>query len=76
MPKFAFSITAPATVTARVCIEADSIEEAQAMALTRSFYTDPDNAQFELDDGNDIRDVYLPDDEDYEVIEESPGLSL
>jgi hypothetical protein len=66
MPRFEFTITAPATQSARVSVEADTIEKAQAIALEPSFYGDPDNAEFKLDDGNSIDDVYLPDEDDYE----------
>jgi hypothetical protein len=66
MPRFEFTITAPATQSARVSVEAETIEEAQAIALTPSFYENPENATFELDDGNAIGEVYLPDEDDYE----------
>ncbi|WP_327211095.1 hypothetical protein [Rhizobium leguminosarum] len=68
MPRFEFTITAPATQSARVSIEAETIEEAQAIALAPSFYEDPDNAKFEIDEGNPIHEVYLPDEDDYEEI--------
>jgi hypothetical protein len=66
MPRFEFTITAQATQSARVSIEAETIEEAQALALTPSFYQNPDNARFEIDEGNPVDDVYLPDENDYE----------
>jgi hypothetical protein len=66
MPRFEFTITAPATQSARVSVEAETIEEAQAIALTPSFYENPENATFEMDEGNTIDDVYLPDESDYE----------
>ena len=68
MPVFEFTITAPATMSARVKVEADSIEDAHAKAVTRDFRENPDNkVKFELDDGNDVRGVYIPDENEYEV---------
>lgn len=72
MPTFEFTITAPATVSARVSVEADTIEEAHEIALQPSFYQDPDNARFELDEGNIVDDVYLPDASDYVVAGGTP----
>lgn len=65
MPVYRFAITVPATMTAQVEIEADSIEEAQEMALRPSFYQDPGKAKFELDEGNAVQDAYLPDSDDF-----------
>jgi len=69
MPKFEFDVTVPATMTARVEVEADTIEEAREKALTPSFYRDPANASFSLDEGNVPRDAYLPDEDDYSVVD-------
>lgn len=69
MSKFRFTITAPATVSAVVEVEADSIEEAHAIALAPSFYNDPEKASFYPDDENKLREVYLPDESDYEQID-------
>lgn len=66
--EFEFQITAPATMTATVRVKAKSIEDAQEIALTPSWYRNPENAQFELDEGNILRDVYLPDEDDWEVV--------
>lgn len=69
MPKFEFDITVPATQTARVQVEADTIEEAQEIALRPSFYRDPKNATFEMDEGNTLDDAYLPDESDYTQVD-------
>ena len=75
MPKFEFTITAPATISARVQVEADTIEEAHAIALNPEFYNQPENATFELDEENTIDVVYLPDDVEYNVVDENkPGI--
>lgn len=66
MPKFEFTITAPATISARVSIEAATIAAAQEIALRPSFYENPENARFELDEENVIDNVYLPDEDDFE----------
>lgn len=71
MPKFRFTITAEVTASAEVEVEAASIEEAQDIALQRSWYTNSANAKFEMDEGNDLRDVYLPDASDFEVVAEA-----
>lgn len=74
MPKFLFTITAPATVSTIVEVEADTIEAAHALAVTPSFIQSPErNLNWELDGDNMVRDVYVPDEEDYEVLP-SPGL--
>ncbi len=74
MPTFEFAVTVPATMTAQVTVEADTIEEAQAKALQPSFYRDPKNARFELDEENTLRDAYLPDEDDYQVVDgPAPG---
>ena len=69
MGKFRVTITAPTTVSAVVEVEADSIEEAHAMALAPSFFNDPEKATFHPDDDNVLREVYLPDENDYEQID-------
>lgn len=75
MPEFEFDITKDVTMTARVRIKADTIEEAQAIAQQPSFFNDPDiQAKFELDEGNVGRDVYLPDESDWEEVYEAPKL--
>lgn len=71
MPEFEFTITAPATMSARVKVEAETIQEAREIALHSDFYNDPEKANFELDDGNIIDEVYLPDPSDYEVTEDN-----
>ncbi len=71
MPVFEFDVTVPATMTARVSVEADTIEEAQEKALQPSFYRDPAKARFELDEGNTLRDAYLPDESDFEVVDDA-----
>lgn len=74
MPTYEFTITAPATISARVKIEADSLESAHEIALSPDFYENlcdhPESGKFELDDGNTIDEVYLPDPSDFEVSEE------
>jgi hypothetical protein len=75
MPVFKFAITVPATMTAQVEVEADTIEEAQDKALSKDFYRDPEKASFELDEGNALDGAYLPDEDDYEVEEAAaPGM--
>lgn len=71
MPKFEFTITAPATMSARVSVEAATIAEAQEIALRPSFYENPENARFEMDEENLIDNVYLPDEDDYEELPSS-----
>ena len=75
MPKYRFSLTVPVTATAEVEIEADSIEDARDVALQPSWYRDPANAKFVMDEENLPNDAYLPDEEDYEVVgdEASPS---
>jgi len=68
MPVFEFDITIPATQTARVRVEAETIEAAQEQALAPSFYRDPSKAEFKLDEENLPRDAYLPDEGDYEEV--------
>jgi hypothetical protein len=65
MPVFQFAITHDVTMTAQVEIEAASIGEAQEIALGREFFQDPEKAKFVLDEGNTIRGVYLPDENDW-----------
>lgn len=74
MPEFEFTITANITASARVRVEADTIEEAQEIALRSDFYNDPEKAKFEADDGNELDDVYLPDRGDYEIVSAAPKL--
>jgi len=74
MPEFEFTITANVTTSARVRVEADTIEAAQEIALHSDFYNDPEKAKFELDEGNTMDDVYLPDKDDYEIVSSSPKL--
>lgn len=71
MPEFQFTITANITTSARVRVEAATIEEAQQIALHSDFYQDPTKAKFVVDEENILSDVYLPDAEDYEEV--SPG---
>ena len=66
MPKFRFFITADATMSAYVEVEADTFEHAHFIALAPSFYRDPAKARFQLDDANDPRDVYGADEDAYE----------
>jgi len=71
MPEFEFTITHDATMSATVKVKANTIEAAQEIAQRPSFYTDPKNGvKWELDEGNAIRDVYLPDEDDYQI---TPG---
>lgn len=72
MATFEFMITAPATMSALVAVEAETIEEAHKIALKREFYENPVNANFKLDEGNTIKGVYLPDASDYEIIGDTP----
>jgi hypothetical protein len=74
MPEFEFTVTANITTSARVRVEADTIEEAQEIALHSDFYNDAEKAKFEADEGNTLNDVYLPDKDDYEVISSGPKL--
>lgn len=75
MPRFSFTITAPATVSARVEVDADTIEDARAKAVAPSFHQDPANkVHWELDDNLPARDVYLPDADDFEEVPASPKL--
>lgn len=73
MPKFSFQITKDITATAQVCVEADTIEQAQEIAQRPSWFNDPTNAKFEVDDENLARSVYLPDPEEYEELQDSPA---
>lgn len=71
MPEFQFTVTAPATISARVKVTANTIEAAHEVATRDSFVNDPDNPiEFTLDDGNLIEDAYIPDMRDYEI---TPG---
>lgn len=74
MPEFEFTITANITTSARVRVEADTIEEAQDIALHSDFYNDPGKAKFEVDEGNQLTDVYLPDKDDYIELPAAPTL--
>jgi hypothetical protein len=74
MPEFEFTITANITTSAKVRVEADTIEQAQEIALHSNFYNDPEKAKFEVDEGNTLDDVYLPDREDYEIVSASPKI--
>lgn len=65
MPEFEFTITANVTTSARVRVEAETIEQAQEIALQSNFYNDPEKAKFEVDEGNPLDNVYLPDKDDY-----------
>lgn len=67
MPVFTFTITAPATQSAQVVIEANSLDEAHNIALSPEFYEDPEKAQFTFDDGNIVSEVYLPDPSDFTI---------
>lgn len=69
MAKYSFSITVPVTMSANVIVEADTIEEAREIALMKSFYNNQKNATFTLDEDNDLDDAYIPDENDYEIIE-------
>lgn len=73
MPKFSFQITKDITATAQVEVEADTIEAAQEIALKPSWFNDPANAKFEIDDENLARSAYLPDPDEYEEIASSPS---
>jgi hypothetical protein len=73
MPEFEFTITANITTSARVRVEADTIEEAQEKALHSDFYRDTEKAKFVVDEENVLSDVYLPDADDYEVVSPAPG---
>jgi len=68
MSIYKFMITAPATVSAVVSIEAGSLQEAHEIAVSPAFYNDPDVATFALDDGNPLQEVYIPDVTDYEIV--------
>lgn len=71
MPEFEFTVTAPATISARVKVTANTIEAAHEIATRNSFVNDPDNPiEFTLDDGNMIDEAYIPDSSDYEI---TPG---
>lgn len=74
MPEFEFTITTNITASARVRVEADTIEKAQEIALQSDFYNDPEKAKFEPDEGNAIDEVYLPDCSDYEVVSGGPKI--
>lgn len=68
MPEFEFTVTAPATISARVKVTANTIEAAHEIATRNSFVNDPDNpVEFTLDDGNMIDEAYIPDRSDYEI---------
>ena len=60
MPKFGFTLTRDTTESVRVAVEAETIEEAQAQALSN-----PPATGWETDD-NTPQDPYLPDPEDWE----------
>ena len=56
------TITADATVSASVIVPFDGdVEAAKAVATAKEFYRKPENASFELDEGNELRDAYIPD---------------
>lgn len=69
MARFRFVITTEATMSARVEVEAATIEEAQRTALSPEFYLDPQKVRWEPDEENDVREVYLPDENDFEEIQ-------
>ena len=69
MPDFRFTLTVPATMSAQVVVSADTIEKAQDIALQPHFFQDPALARFELDEGNILQDAYLPDEDDYEIVD-------
>ena len=73
MPKFNFQITKEITATAQVSVEADTIEQAHAIALAPSWFNNPDNAKFEVDEENVARSAYLPDPDEYEEIVDAPA---
>jgi hypothetical protein len=71
MPKYRFPITRETTVTAIVEVSADTAPEAMAMACSPSFHADPANGVvWTVDEGNPVRDVYVPDESECEIVEE------
>lgn len=71
MPKYRFAITAETTMTAIVEVSADTAPEAMAKACAPSFHADPANGVVWIpDEGNPVRDVYIPDESDFELVEE------
>lgn len=68
LPAFRFHLTRAATETASVEVRARTVEEAFEKAQERSFWSDPRNADFRLDEGNWPERPYIPDEDDYEVV--------
>ena len=71
LPLFRFHLTRAATETASVEIRAKDVEEAFSKAMSRDFWSDPQNAEFRLDEGNWPDSPYIPDEDDYEMV--APG---
>jgi len=73
MPSFKFTITRDTSESAQVVVTADTIEQAQETALTREFESTCERlCLFATDDGA-VSDTYLPDETDYEEIDELPA---
>ncbi len=71
MPKYRFPISREITVTAIVEITADTAREAMDKARSPSFHADPANGVvWTVDEGNPVRDVYVPDESECEIVEE------
>lgn len=64
MPRFKFTVARDTTESATAIVEADTIKEAQAIALSRDY---EDKLDFEHDDGSGD-DTYLPDEDDWEEL--------
>lgn len=69
MPTFEFTITRNITQSATVRVSACTIEEARATALSSDFHEDPTKAKFLNDDENVPEQPYLPDPEDFRILD-------
>lgn len=68
MPNFEFTITHNTTMSAKVKVSANTIEEAHEIAIRPDYYQKAENAvQWSLDEGNEI-EAYIPDENDYEIV--------
>lgn len=69
MPHFQFTIAADASQSALVVVEADTIEQAHDIALQPHFFQDPGRAAFAFDDGNIVSNAYLPDSDEFSILD-------
>ena len=64
MPRFKFTVTRDTTESATAVVEAASIREAQAIALSRDYENELEFKHDECSGG----DTYLPDEDDWEEL--------